>query len=143
MKIPVFIDGYVYLFWALYLFLLGPEWTIAILIASAFHELGHILALIHYKIPIRQIFIHPVGAEIQCSIQTGRAGVICTAAGPIAGSLLILLYFVYPKLAFSALVQTTLNLLPLSKLDGGRIIQFLREEKAVAKSFDTGYNNSD
>ena len=44
-------------------------------------------------------------------------------AGPAAGFLLVLLFPWFPRIAFSALVQSLFNLLPIYPFDGGRVIR--------------------
>ena len=113
--------------WVLELFLLGFEWTVALMLAPMIHELGHILALRYYEVPIYAIRLRAFGASIETAPIQGISAAICAAAGPAAGCLLVLLYPVFPKIALCALVQTVFNLLPLPKMDGWRIIHVLRE----------------
>jgi len=143
MKLKFSIDAWAFFVLSLYLLLLGPGWVGAILLSAAVHELGHLVALWYFDRPVLGFAIVPFGAKIETGPLFGKDGMICALAGPAAGGLVLLFFRWLPKTAVCALVQTLFNLLPVYPLDGGKALRYWCEEKAVAKSFTSGYNNLD
>ena len=94
-------------------------WTIAV----TAHELGHICALYAMDQPITQIKIGFRGAEIHTHSLSSGKEVICAAAGPLLGGILILFAKFMPLISLCAAFQTAFNLLPLPQQDGERILQ--------------------
>lgn len=115
---------------ALYFFLPLPE-LIALLLAAAAHELGHIIALLLTGQRITGFTADVRGATISRRGDASAAvEVLCAAAGPLAGVLYALAAgfagerLNSPLLAASSGISAALsvfNLLPALPLDGGRI----------------------
>ena len=111
-----------YIFVAIMLLLLPLRWFAAALAAGFVHEIGHLLALIIFRIPVHRITLAAGGAKIYAGETSPLRSVVCAAAGPFAGAVLFLAFPVVPELAVCALLQTVYNLLPLPELDGGRAL---------------------
>lgn len=112
-----------YIYLSIMLLLLPLPWLCAALLAGLLHELGHIAAIYAVGGAISHITLRGAGASIQtCPMDPGQE-LVCAAAGPAAGALLILLFPVLPKLAFCGLLQTVFNLLPVCMFDGSRIVR--------------------
>lgn len=111
------------------------RWLIAWLLAAAFHEAFHCLALWVCGRRVESIFVDWNGAKIQTTDLPSWETALCALAGP-AGSLLLLLPGrIFPEFALCVLAQSAFNLLPLSSLDGGRALFgllgcFLSQENA-------------
>ncbi len=114
-----------YLLGAAGLLLVPFRWLMASLLAAAFHEMCHILAVKLCGGKIRSLTLHPGGAQIQASPMERGRRIFCLLAGPL-GALLILPFFCkIPYTAFCALVQSAYNLLPFENLDGGQALMAL------------------
>lgn len=88
------------------------------------HELGHVLALVYYHVPIRRVSIGISGAVIHHDLCTYRTEFVCALSGPAAGFLLCLIVCRRcPELAVISCGLSFVNLLPLYPLDGGRILR--------------------
>lgn len=100
----------------------------AMLIAAAVHELGHVAALKMMGAKIQQLRISFVGLEMEYRGQLlRRERVLALAAGPAAGGIYALLCLCsnVPFWRLSSTVSavlTTFNLLPALPLDGGRLL---------------------
>lgn len=112
---------YVYL--SVMLLLLPFPWLCASLIAGSLHELGHIAAVKAMGISISQITLQGGGARIRTGPMSPGQELLCAAAGPTAGGLLLLLLPVFPKLALCGLLQSLFNLIPVGLFDGARMIR--------------------
>ena len=143
MEMKITIDGFFYLTISLFLLLLGPFWVGAAIFSAAIHELGHMIVLWICGQKIHGIHIMPFGARIDTSHLVGRTGICCALAGPMAGALLVLFIRWMPKIGICALIQTLFNLLPIYPLDGGRALDYWRQEKAVANYRNKRYNRPD
>lgn len=90
------------------------------------HELGHVAALMIYRIPIRSFHIQFAGAVIRHGLCTYGREFVCAAAGPLAnGILFVCTYQFFPELAFLSCLMGMANLLPIFPLDGGRMLRSL------------------
>ena len=143
MKLKLSVDAGAYIVSGLFLLLLGPHWMGAALASALVHELGHIALLWVFGVRGYGIHIGAFGARIQTEALYGKTGILCTLAGPAAGGMLLLFFRWLPRTAVCGVVQSLYNLIPVYPLDGGRALRYWREEKAVAKSFTSGYNRLD
>lgn len=100
-----------------------------ILLSCALHELGHLAVLGMLKVPVKQIRITAVGAEI--CVQGGmsyRGELLAVLAGPLVNFLLAAVFCRLPggaMLAGMNFVLGCFNLLPVGSLDGGRALRCL------------------
>lgn len=136
------VDGAAYIALGGYLLLMPIKWVLSAMLAAAVHELGHCAAIWAFGGRVYEIRIGAFGAKIETEPMAGREGAVCALAGPAAGALLCLFWRWLPAAAFCAFVQTVFNLIPVYPFDGGRALRCIRH-KAVAKSTDSVYNNSD
>ena len=122
------------------LLLLPMRMLLSFVFASAFHEVCHLIALRCCKIPVRQIRIGLLGAQISTGALLPGQELFCAAAGP-AGSLMLTLFSGrFPQLALFGLFQGVFNLLPVYPLDGGRVA---RSIFMLAKTAGCDYNSPD
>ena len=143
MKKKISVDAGVYVLFCMYLLLLGPAWGFAIATAAMIHEMGHLLLLWSLDYRIWSIRVSCGGIRIDTEYLSGAKGILIALAGPACGLVLLFFWRWIPKISFCGLVQSLFNLLPFYPLDGGRALRCWREQKAVAKYREKGYNESD
>lgn len=110
-------------FWitlALLTLILPLNWLLAALLAAAFHELGHLVLLRFFAVPVYGLRIRAGGAILDTGTMEPWEELICALAGPAVSFLLFLLVHLFPRLALCALIQGIFNMLPLGGLDGAR-----------------------
>lgn len=117
---PDFSAGW-YVAAALGILILPLRWLLAVCIATAVHEFGHLAALKAQDIPIHTVTVHFGGVSIGAGFMTLLQERIAAAAGPVVSLLLLFWVRWYPELAFCGLCQGLFNLLPVYPFDGGRI----------------------
>lgn len=115
------------------------QWVVAWIIASVIHECGHFIALRICNVSWSSMKIRPHGFQINVDTMTPIKEVICAAGGPLIGLAPLAFARMVPRTAVCALIQTVCNLLPLSSLDGSRILSgilhgFLSDRRAVQVS---------
>ena len=91
--------------------------------AAAFHELCHILAIRLCGGHVISLTVGAGGMVMETEPMTPGREILCALAGPAGSLLLVLLYSIFPLLAFCGLIQGCFNLLPLYPLDGGRALR--------------------
>ena len=108
--------------------LILPLWfVISLVIAAAFHEFCHYLALKIADVWVYRITIGPFGASMETEAMGPGRELLCAFAGPM-GSLLLVPFFRWmPGIALCGLIQGVFNLLPIYPMDGGRILRCLLE----------------
>ncbi len=123
MQVSVKANTYVYL--AILTFLVPVPWMLAWIVAVAFHECCHYLAVRILGGDVYRLSIHIGGIEMQCGTLTERRRILAILCGPASGFLLVLLGRWFPRLALCSWVLSVYNLIPLLPLDGGRALEIL------------------
>ena len=139
------VDASAYIALSCYLLLMPMGWVSGVLLAMAVHEFGHCAAIWALGGSVYRIHLSAFGAKIETQPMDHRQTLLCALAGPAAGLLLCLFFRWIPMVSICALAQTVFNLIPIGPFDGGRAVKAfvgLRKDKAVAKSADSVYNNS-
>jgi len=100
----------------------------AIAASLLLHEMGHMLAAIMLRVPVREFGLCLKGAyNRRAYASRGRDEVFIAAAGPLANLLLVLPLLYLPaigsQLVFCNLLLCVGNLLPLPSSDGLRILR--------------------
>lgn len=103
--------------------LIPIEWVAAWMFAVIFHEMGHYAAIKLCSGKVYDVTIGFSGAAMRIDIPNDGAELICAISGPACGALLVLLGKWFPRLAVCAFVQTAYNFLPVSGLDGWRVLR--------------------
>ena len=91
---------------ALYLLTVPVHWVAGAATAAVIHELGHLLALWLFDVPVQGMEIDIGGAVIQTGVLTPGEELCCAFAGPAAGALLCFFWRLFPEAALCAAVQT-------------------------------------
>lgn len=128
-KTKLEIDASIYIVIAFALMLLPFEWVVGWVVATWVHEVSHYIALRAFRVTVFKIRIGLHGARMEIEPIPPKYEILCAAAGPIGGMLLILIGKWAPVSMFCGIVQSTYNLLPVHPMDGGRILSTLLEWK--------------
>ena len=102
------------------------NWRVCIcfLLSSACHEIGHLLTMRLFGVPVLSVRLGGAGAVIEAIFPDYKKEILCALAGPVAGVILgLLLLRSLPQMAMVSLFLSAVNLLPLYPLDGGRILR--------------------
>ena len=98
---------------------------IPFLLATAVHELGHMLCIGFTGGKVTALTLTIGGAAMETTPLSYGQEFFCALAGPAAGILLLVFRKSCPWLAFWGLTQSLYNLLPVYPLDGGRAFRAL------------------
>lgn len=98
---------------------------LAVCAAAAIHELGHLVMLTIFRIPILGVHLRIGGAVIHTPPLFPFQELLCTVAGPLSSLLCLIWIHKFPLFALCALAQGFFNLLPVYPLDGGRVLRSL------------------
>ncbi len=120
------ITGRWYLVMALWLLVLPLQWVGAMVLAAAIHELGHLIALWLWGIPVWRVELDGTGARMDVGPMEPEEELVCALAGPLAGAMVCLFWRWLPRTALVAGIQTLFNLIPVKPLDGGRMLASAR-----------------
>ena len=104
------------------------KWIAAWYFASIVHELGHLICIWFYGIPVRSISVNGFGVRIETEPIPYPSNVYCALSGPVAGLSSLLLLRVCPRVALCALLQSCWNLLPLFPMDGGQVTRSILQK---------------
>ncbi|MBQ3077846.1 MAG: hypothetical protein IJC43_08305 [Clostridia bacterium] len=109
-----------------------------LLLSAMLHEMGHLRALWHCGVPVTGVTLHPFGIEIEApglALLPYRDELCVAAAGPLCNLLTALctlltaaLFGSFPGALFFTVCNLTLcllNLMPVTGLDGGRMLAAL------------------
>lgn len=107
------------------LLLLPLRWLIASLIAALIHELGHYTAVYIFGGTVHKFNINASGAIMKASGLNKAEEFISLFAGPLAGFIPMIAFRTFPTIALCGMVQSLYNLLPISPLDGGKMLNLL------------------
>lgn len=124
-KIPIHFKASGCLMLAAAALLLPMRWLLAFMLSVTVHETGHLIAISLVGAEIREISFRGIGAEINTGVLLPWQELLCSIAGPLAGSFLIFAVRIFPEAAVCGLMQTVFNLLPVYPLDGGRSLRAL------------------
>ena len=125
------IRPHTYIYIVVLLFLAPLKWILAWLLAAAFHEMCHIVAVKFCDGEIQRIIIGLGGTKIECSALNRSKSLLAVLSGPLGGLLPLLFARWIPRTAFCCWVLSIYNLLPLLHLDGGRAVEIVLGTKAL------------
>lgn len=108
---------------ALTILLLPLRWIICVILAAAFHEWCHYIAVKLCGGRVETLSVGNRGAVLYADDMSALKTLICTLAGPMGSLFLVLFIRWIPRIALCAMVQGLYNLIPIYPLDGGRAIR--------------------
>ena len=106
--------------WAFLILTLPVKFLGSAMLAALLHEACHALAVRLSGGRILGMTIAAGGMVMEVSELDTKGEMLCALAGPIGS--LILAFLPFPTLALCGFVQGLFNLLPITPLDGGRIL---------------------
>ena len=86
----IYIVPRVYVYLALIFMLLPAKWVFAAITAAFIHELGHLITLKSFGLPLEKIEIDLGGAVIKSTCMCSTQEMLCAIAGPTLGLLTML-----------------------------------------------------
>lgn len=122
-RIPVTVSGWAYLYLAVLLLLVPIRLLLAVLISAAVHEISHLIAIRMLGLQVYSVHVGIQGAKIHAQPMHEKQELLCAAAGPLGGLLLVPLFRWIPAVSLCAAVHTLYNLLPVYPADGGRLMR--------------------
>lgn len=112
------------------------------LLAILIHECGHLLAMVFFHCPVKQVSFRIFGIEIIGDLPTGRKRGLIMLAGPLANLLTALVFLSFTgygqNLCMCSLLLGLFHLLPLTGLDGSAALLSLTKEHPLTKGICTG-----
>ena len=125
-RMDIRISGAAFLTAALMLLILPLKWLVAAVVAAAWHEVCHIIAVLLAGGQVHRISLSDSGAVLQTGNYDIMRCLFCVLAGPLGGVLPIVLLQWFPRFAICALIFSLYNLLPIYPLDGGRALRCIQ-----------------
>ena len=123
------VKGNAYIYLALLLLLVPIHWLVAWLVSVIFHEICHYLIIRLFGGRVDKLTIGLGGAEMECRTLSKYQSVMAILAGPVGGLLLTLTGRWFPQIALCSGILSVYNILPLSFLDGGRVLLIILGER--------------
>lgn len=108
---------------AVLLLTLPLKWLLAAVLAAAFHEFCHFLAIRLLGGQVYGIKLSIGGAAMETGVMSPGREMLCALAGPTGSLLLVCLFRWLPRTALCAFFHAAYNLLPIYPLDGGRALE--------------------
>ena len=119
------VEGWSLVLGALLVLVLPLPWLAAGVLAAAWHEICHALAVKAMGGKVLSLRVGLWGMRMETSPLESLPGALCALAGPAGSLALLLLRPWFPQLAAWGLLQGVFNLLPIFPLDGGRALGLL------------------
>lgn len=119
------VKPYTYIYLAVLVFLVPLQWLTAWVVAVAFHECCHYIAVRLCGGQVYKLTIGIGGADMETEPLSEVKRLIAVLSGPMGGFVLLLLGRWVPKVSICSWILSVYNLLPLLPLDGGKALQIL------------------
>lgn len=119
------LEGWALILGALLVLTLPLGYLAAAILAAAWHEACHALAVLALGGKVLSLRLGLGGARMETSPLDPLPGAICALAGPAGSFLLLGLSHWFPQIAAWGLLQGCFNLLPIYPLDGGQALRRL------------------
>lgn len=122
-RAKVQISGGALVFLAVLILMLPLKWVGAAVLAAAFHELCHAVAVYILGGRVESVNIGSRGVVMKTAPLTVPREILCTIAGPVGSVCLLLFVRWIPRTAVCGLIQGIYNFIPLFPMDGGRALR--------------------